>query len=461
MRAPGRHRASALAGRSIARIPGLVRSGLAFFVAVWSLAVSTMGQVSTSRVEPPDAYAAFEVPALAERYRREAGSNVIANPDFFCTACSKEGRIAAKQRNDLKTILEVRERQIIDGKGVDMEFGAFRLCEEKADHVLRYLFDELKSPNPVFIEDFLFRLFTDLPAADCREGNAAIGPELAELVDIFPELKSEVRTLNPHQRAHLTLIRAHRIRRGFEALIGATDGIRGAAQTWGPFYGQAQKHEIYVFDAKKPFSQFTTAFLNREPNVDGLWLRTLKDSSMVLAVHVPNLNTGTRDTICKSVVTHRLAFNLALSWRGYVADLPAWVTVGIAHLMERACRTDVNSFTLSGGTIPPPFKAEDWKRVAADRIAKKKYMPLARLMTTTEASGIPLDERPVVWSMVSFLAQTDPKKFGELYRFLKAKGVQNADWTKIQAEMFRRVYGFTTAEFEAEWTKWVAAKWAR
>jgi hypothetical protein len=415
-------------------------------------------QYSLSRVEPPDVYSIRPRLAFEPRYERKtADRKLITNPDFFCSACARERRIAARTRDDMRDTLEVEHPPAPEGAaGPAPRFGAFRLMQEGGEHVLRYLLEEAKHENPVFIEDGLFRIFTDIEAADCRTGNVRFDHELALLRDVFPELAPGASSLTSHQRAHLYLIRAHEIAADLEAFVDH-DPEAESMLCLGPYLGMRQKFEVYVFGAKARQTAFLTAFpMTSAHGGDGAWTHLATDGAMVMAVCEPEK----KDVWLHSLLTHRLTFILLVGYRAYRFDMPVWILHGMAHLMERRLRTDFNSFIPGIGLLPPPWRSSSWKRSVAEQAASGKYTRFSDLLRTTDIGAVPMSEHALVWSISSYLATTDRPGFGAFIREMKAMP-QDAQVFEHQQRVFKLTLGFRIEDLETRWSKWVAQAYAR
>lgn len=409
-------------------------------------------QFSESRFETPDAYTFVPKKAHTPLYvHDEAKSRLIVNPDFFCTACAKDGRIAAGSRDEMKDVLEFTRQyeKPVDGR-MSETFGEFRLVQEKAEHVLRYLCGEMKPKNPVFIEDRIFRIFTDLPGTDFRADNPDAADEMENLREIFPELVKEAKNLDPHQRAHLYLFRAHRLLEEFAALVN--DNPKEDL-TWrrGPFFGMTQKYELYVFDTKKQHQRFLQNFTPMLDTLDGCWYRTLQDDSMVLTTFEP---VAGRDCFLRSTFTHRFTGMLLTSYKGYIHDIPAFLVIGYAHLMERRLRTDFNTFTIGDGLVPEPYKAGSWKQAVRDAVSTGRYTKFPELLFKVRIGEVAMNDRPICWSLVSFLVQLDQKRFANLVQLVKNMPVGD-DMTETLTGALKRVYNQTPETLERAWAAWV------
>ncbi|MCA9320973.1 MAG: hypothetical protein KDB53_09575 [Planctomycetes bacterium] len=416
--------------------------------------VQTLGaQYSISKVQEPDRYAlAPELPYLP-RYERDDDERLIKNADYFCTSCAKEGRIAAKTRNDMKEILETVKvyPSAVDGR-THHPAGRFRLMDENAEHVLRFLFEELDTTEPIFIEDGMFRLFMDLPGTVFPENQQPRrARELEELRDVFPELSPTATRLNAHHRAHLYLVRAHRVRRDFEFIVNH-DPRASYMDYGGPYLGNLQKFAMFYFRDKGHLRSFVRSFVGNYPDPDGVWHNSVKDVGLSLAAFIQH----DRDPWVNNVFTHRLAMALLLGYRRFTHYLPAWFVIGFGHVMERRERTDYNTFIAGKAPLPSsPWRDSDWKVAVKKRLKSNKYPHFGVGCRHEEIGAIPFADRPLCWSQVSYLMQLDLEKFGRFIHWLKQGPKAGEDPYVVQKAGLKAIYDIEIEDFEAQWREWV------
>lgn len=435
-------------------MPGI--RGLATVLFALALPAAAVGQVRRGAEEPPDVYALAPPDDGKPVYERKDPANpkTITNADFFCTECAttKEKRIPFATREQMKEILETTKIFPADVNGSrELRCGAYRLLEHDADDILKPLFTEMKEVKPVFIEDRFFRLFADFGGFHTKK---PIYPrreeELRRLADVFPNVSEKTVELDSHQRAHLYLIRAHRVRRDFETIV-KHDPKAPYMDFLGPYDGVKQKHEIYVFAKQKQAGAFMKKYLGHSDKLDGECWHTLKDDSMAAIMHCENIS----DVWLNNTFTHRVASNFLEGFRGYFYDLPPWLVIGFGHLMERRERTDYNTFFFGEGKRPTDTWGNNkWKPAIRKLVAQDKVRPFAELVAVPHVNDLTAEEHGVVWSLVSFLMQQDVEKFGKFIHVLKEKKEGESTYN-VQVRAFQTVYGITTAQFAEDWKAWV------
>lgn len=426
---------------------------LLILLALFSSDTDAEGQSGRSTFEKPDVYEFAKPVPYAPRYRHDPkNKRLILNPDFFCTRCAKEGRIAAKSRDEMKDLLQVKKvyPMEFDGRTSDIR-GLYRLMDHPAGEVLEWCKDELKSKNLIYIEDRMFRVLADLPGFSTKKVTYPRRvEELIELADIFPRISKKTVRLNPHHQAHLYLIRAHRVLRDVSGLTNHNPkaSVMGFL---GPFLGMKEKFEIYLFRKQRDCGRFMQRYLGHSPDLDGVCWHTLKDDSMCAVSHI---QIAKRDVDINNMFTHRLSYCMLIGLRGYQYDLPAWFSLGFAHVFERRERTDFNTFLLGEGRRPKLRIPSKWKPYVKKRIMKRDFPPLVQIAKETDPGRIPIGDRMIIWSQVSYLISLGNERAARFIDILKSRK-KGENLYNLQVRAFRKVYGLTITAFEEQWKQWV------
>lgn len=433
----------------------LIRRAFWALIVNAALSLTATGQIGRGSWEEPD-FKEFGPPfEFVPKYEHEPQNRkLIKNADFFCTQCVKEGRLPFKNRADIKDKLEWTKPFPIEFQGQkERTYGLWRIAEHDADLVMNYVFKELKTEDPIYIEDKWFRQFTDFEGFNTKlEPMPRREIELDQLGDIFPEVTRKTVAINGHHRAHLYLIRAHRAKRDFELLIDY-DAKAKELDFLGPYHGCREKYEIYIFDKREAkLGKVLQKFLGHSPQLDGECWHTLKDDGMCAFMHCENLH----DFQLNNTFTHRLAFNFAQAYRSYQFDNPAWFQLGFGHFFERRERTDFNTFLLGEGRMPDLWGNTKWKVAVRKMVEKDEVRPFAEIAAFENISNIKPAERGPVWSMVSYLIQLDQKKFAKFYKTLKDKK-QGESVFNLQVRAFQVGYGLSVTRFFDDWKAWVLA----
>ncbi|MCB9834226.1 MAG: hypothetical protein H6807_17315 [Planctomycetes bacterium] len=409
---------------------------------------------SSAKLEPPDVYAFPATPPFEPRYQHdEKRERIILNPDFFCSVCAEEGRIKFKSRDEMKDVLEQTKKfpyPLNDGTK-ERHHGRFRLMNRPAQDVLDFIYSKKqKAKNPVFIEDPQIRLYADLPGFSTKKFTwDRRGEELQLLSDIFPEVSEKTVVLNPHQHAHLYLIRAHRLLREFSWMVNV-DAHKKDLEYLGPYLGCMEKFEIFIFQKKKNLDDFLLQHLGAAGE-DGRCWHNLDDKSMATILHGQNLE----DYEIMNTFTHRFCYNMLGGYRLYQYDLPAWVVLGFAHVMERRERTDFNTFIFGEAKVPDLPNVSKWK-VHIRKLVVKDDIPrsLPEIADIENVAQVSVDEHLILWSLMSYLMQQDLQKTGVFFNVLKEKKEGESTRNNV-IRALRTAYGVSIPVLWEQWREWV------
>jgi hypothetical protein len=353
-------------------------------------------------------------------------SKFILNPDFYCSECYREGRIAKTDRS------------------------GSRLMEQPEEEVLGWISRITKS-RPILIEDRQFRLYADLPPLNTRLfKNQFLKEELIELSDIFPKINEKTVGLSSHEVSHLYLIRAHRLLRDLLWMVGNTEeGIKKAYPYLGPYLGMNARQEIYIFARQRSYEEWGTRYIGRT-STDGQCWHLFVDRFMALGMHAQ----GHEDPQTTNYMFHRLLHNLIDAYRHYGFKLPAWFQEGMGHWVERRESERYNSFCFSEGTIPKVLYASRWLPRVRKMVAKGEVEPFVSMCSLEEYGQLPLEYHTICWSWVCYLWRLGPEKMQIFINELKAK-VPAESLYQAQIRAFQKAYGLTLLQFEEGWKAWV------
>lgn len=352
----------------------------------------------------------------------------ILNPDFRCNRCAEEGRIPAEAR-------------LPD-----------RMMERDASDLMGWAEKELKRSVTV-IEDGTFKLCFALPGTMLKEfPNPFLEQELAELGDVFPEVSDKTVAVNDHQRAHLYIIRAHRLLRDFLWTVGTTESaIRSTYPHLGPHLGMNNKQEIYVFPRQREYVRFSNRYIGRS-SADGQCWHMFHDRCMIFAMHAQ----GYPDPQVQNFFLHRLQHNLLDAYRMYSFKLPAWLQMGMGHWVERRESLQYNSFCFSEGTIPQVLFRTRWEPRVKKMVMKDDVQPFVSLCSHEEYGNFPIEYHMICYSWVCYLWRLGPEKMKVFINALKAKADTETLY-QAQVRGFRMAYGISPLQFDEGWREWVKA----
>ena len=157
----------------------------------------------------------------------------------------------------------------------------------------------------------------------------------------------------------------------------------------------------------------------------------------------------------RSNVAHTLVFVLLNRYRFNYRFTSPWLSEGLAYHLEMAAVGPSSSFTIGRAGIPgggDPQAWQDtkrWPELLRSIVLGAQDTPLPRL-ARSPADGLSLVDLAKAWSVIHWLAESDPTK---LKAFL--------DLTKTQRDEpdetnFKQVYGFDMREADAKWREHVA-----
>ncbi|MFP6641506.1 MAG: hypothetical protein VCC04_14775 [Myxococcota bacterium] len=353
----------------------------------------------------------------------------ILKPDYWCNQCEREGRIPESEGRKSHRLMERDEPQVLD-----------------------WLATETKSRRFTFLEDGQFKLYMDLPGLDLKKfRNPHLKEELRELGDVFPKVTEKTAALNGHQRAHLYLIRAHRLLRDFLWMVGhsGSESIKTSYPWLGPYLGMKAKPECYVFERKRPYMQFNKRFIGRAAS-DGQCWHLFRDRAMIFTMQCQNHV----DPQTQGYFLHKLMHNLLDSYRMYSFKLPAWFQMGMGHWVERRESTRYNSFCFSEGVIPRVLFATRWAPKVKKMVAKGKAVPFVQACSTKEYGDFLPEYHMVTYSWVCYLWRLGPEKMRIFINELKSKKETESVY-QAQIRAFRKAYNISLIQFDTGWREWV------
>jgi hypothetical protein len=353
----------------------------------------------------------------------------LLNPDFHCTRCAREGRI-------------------LPGRG--------RLPDRLMDRTAGPLWEWIQKKTDseaIYIEDDFFRLVSHLGEVNLRLfPNPFLKEELAELGDLFLEVTPRTSVLSPHQRAHLYLIRMHRLRRDFEWLCGMKgEDVRTRYAHLGPIMGMKGHHEVYLFRRDRDYHAFGLHTIGRPSTFGQVW-HLFEDGAMVLQTFEGNLT----DPELRNRVFHLLAHNLLDGFLRYSFKLPAWFQQGLGAWVERREGIRSNTYCYSEGVIPEVLADFRWLPRIRKRVATGDHPPFVEVMDFNEYGQMPVADSLLGYSWFCYLLRLGPEKMPRFIQILKSK-TETDSLREIQNRAFREAYGITPLAFEEGWKAWVLA----
>ncbi len=385
--------------------------------------------------ERPDLVAgAFEVLRFPTGYtvpppfeRDPLKRKLLLDPNFFCSRCAKEGRMAAKPGAFVDRLMD---------RGAEPLWASIQdLCKDQA----------------VYLEDANFKLVASLTEVNLRLFvNPFLKEELAELSRVFPEVNDKTAGLNGHQRAHHYLNRMNRLLRDFYWISGVDQPmLKRQYGHLGPIHGMRGKHEVYLFRRDRDYERFTLDTIGRKAPFGQVW-HLFHDGSLVLQTFEGNLT----DPHFQSRVFHLLGHNLIDGFLAYTFKLPAWFQTGMGAWFERRESIQSNTFCYSEGVVPDVFNDHKWLPKIRKRVATGDLEAFAEVMNRNEYGQSKVGETLIHYSWVCYLWRLGPEKMPKFLQILKSKQPTQSLY-EIQVKAFKEAYGITPLQFETAWKAWV------
>lgn len=364
------------------------------------------------------------------RYRHpENQRKLIENPDFYCNRCLREKRFP---------------------KGTNVPT-SFRLMDRDGPYVLDQISQITRDQDWIFIENDSFQLFFDAGGMSLREFfNPFLKEEIAELSDVLTEVSDKTVELNEHQRAHLYLIRSHRLLRDFFWLAGTTnEGVKTKYPWLGPYMGMNGKQQLYVFEKQSHYDAFSTKFIGRTSAAGQTW-HNFTDCAMAMLMH----GQGYSDPQLQNFFLHRTAHNFLDAYRKYAFKLPAWFQMGLGAWVERRETPRFNTFCFSEGTIPKLLFDDNWLPKIKKMVLSDKVEAFAACCVRQEYGEFPPEYNMIAYSWFCYLLRLGPEKFPTFVNVLKSKDKTESLY-QIQVKAFKEAYNLTILQFETGWREWV------
>lgn len=368
------------------------------------------------------------------RYQHDpANRKRILNPDFWCNRC-------------------VREKRLVPPEGGRPDR---RLMDRAEDQVLEAVARITRGVDFTYIEDEDFKLLFDLGPINLKLfRNPFLKEELLQLGDVFPEVSERTVDLDAHKRAHLYLVRAHRLLRDFWWLAGTSpEETKKKYPHLGPYMGMNNKQEVYVFERQMHFDTFSKQFIGRS-TTDGQCWHLFNTRAMVMCMH----GAGHQDPQTQNYYLHRITHNLFDAYRMYSFKLPAWLQMGAGHWVERRESIRWNTFCFSEGTMGQAvlqfLQDENWLPKIKKAVMENKVLPFVEGCTKQEYDDFEPHYHMYTYSWFCFLLRLGPEKFKTFLDIVKSKQPGETLY-QIQLKAFREAYGITMLQFDEGWRAWV------
>jgi len=336
----------------------------------------------------------------------------LAGAEDLCLRCMKEKRIP--------------QREV-----------ALRLMERDGKDIFQTVGEELH-----YIETDHFKLVINLPGQNMKLAfDPKVRAEMQLLHVLFPSVSENTTTLSDHHIAHLIANRLKRTWSEVQELLGVTDADFAAPYI---HLGQKGKYELYLFRNKKNYDVFCDRFTGRAHTFAQEWTNR-EDDSLAIICYFGAETYSIRDFW--NQVVHSWSHTLLQGYRHFSFKLPAWLHEGFGHTFERKEYDGFNSFCYDEGGRAQFWEGKKWKQRLKKMVASGKVSPFPAYYQKIEVGELLPEEHGQCWSLVSWLIETDPKKFRAFVNLIKAR--------KTQDEALQQVYGWSVLQLDEAWRAYV------
>jgi len=336
--------------------------------------------------------------------------------------------------------------------------GPMPFGKTNSDDVKRFL----SYADPLFLESAHFRIASTLEEYKIPEKDwKRMWAELNELRKLFPSIPPKLRVLDPWLRLHLYAQRCEALYTRFLDLVGNKEGDFRKTTTRpymgeGRFLGMKDKYEVFLHKDMRAHLDLLKEHIGVSRKKPQMWHFTDRGA---LTVSIPAIDDLRTDEHLHANVAHDLGHNFVCGFRHYSFDPPVWIVEGFAHWFEREI-CDYDSFCSEEAAVADMYTGTDWKAGTLRILERGKAATLADLVHKKSFNDIGREDHVIAWSKVDFLVRGVPQGFPKLLNGIKGKTDDRnlpigTDLIGTQRDVVRAEFGWTFAEFDAEWEKWV------
>lgn len=344
--------------------------------------------------------------------------------------------------------------------------GSMPFAKSTSDDVKKFL----SYMEPIFLETKRFRIGSTLEAFNVPEKDwKKVGAELADLRKRgLTNVPLKAKRIDPWLRLHLYAVRAEKLYDRFLEIVRVPDaefaaprGLGAAYRGEGPYMGMKMKHEIFLHKDVRAHTDLCREYMGSAQLMPKRWHYVDRG---IITVSLPGINELRADDNLHASLAHNLAHNFVCAFKHYSYEPPKWIEEGLAHWFEKIVSDDFNSFDSEEAAIGEMYAGKDWRTGTLRMLADGKAAATAELVYRKSLSEITKEDHVITWSKIDFMLQAHPEKFA---RFLGGvKGRLNpmgfpdgSNLVAAQRDVMREVFGWTFAEFDQEWEKWVRVKY--
>jgi hypothetical protein len=326
--------------------------------------------------------------------------------------------------------------------------------------------EQLPGNDWVFLETEHLRLSSNLPPqALSRKDYKKVERYFIELNELIPDIPKKPRKLDPWLRIHLMAIRAEEFYERFQKVLQVTDDDFSASRMneteymgGGKYLGEKDKFELVFHSRRKTHRRFTLDQIGFDVT-DALRWHFSPQHKMMASIPAEDGDLVS-DTWLFPHTAHLLSHLFLCAYKDFAYDPPIWIDEGLAHVMER--EIEAISTTIDGdeGTGPHRGDRLDWRGKDVQLVKRKKAPSVAAMWRLNSFSDMNLDMHATAWSMARFLLTKYPDEFARFLGGIKGqldeRGIPTgADLPGLQRKLFREIWDWSPADFDAAWQAWV------
>ncbi len=292
--------------------------------------------------------------------------------------------------------------------------------------------------------------------------------ELAKLAEKLPPVKVKSKILDPWLRAHLYAQRLEEMYDSFLELVQVDpadfpDGskgwdLTGTSMGEGPYLGQKGKYEVIIFPSEAASVSFLRKHFGLSIKKTQRW-NVIPRDTLTLITHTDQ-SQFKKDSALHAHLSFNLAINFFDGFKHYSYDGPIWLREGLGHFMERRVDPRFNTFDSSEGSLAQMTKKSEWEPEVVKLVRSGKAPRMAELINVKTYAELKLPHHFATWSMVDFLARSDPKKFATFLWTIKGRTDEKGyalttDLKGAHRDALKSIYGWSYAQFDQAWGAWV------
>lgn len=332
--------------------------------------------------------------------------------------------------------------------------------------------DALLGDEPlVWIETAHFRIGCSLSPLELRGEREWVDrtrKELATLKKRLPAVRADTRELDPWLRAHLIALRCEALyadvcqQLGVDAVTfpeAPGDDPKQAAtfRGFGPHLGMREKFGVLLVRKASSLARYSRRYMGgRESSEPQRHYE--ETAAMTFAVAEDSSDGRLRDDLMlHTQLAYNLAWQMYNGYRGYLHDLPPWLSLGLAHWHARRISPRFSAYECKIGGAVEARDFWKWDERAAGLARTGALESLATLTARRDEQAFGMDQHIACWAFVDWLLRTRKPAWRTLVHEWKApfhdgrRVPQANDLRERGAAAWRTAFGAEVAAVEAAW----------